>query len=167
MNTPVIQMKIYKQLAFCLLLLSLPASADEAEVWKCKIKETMGIKNSDGELRPTRFNDEDHEYRILNLEALIEDVGAEQIRAWMSDEVLPFDAEGEYFFRSTSMSPKEKFSWSPLRKWPVGNEYHGEYAAFDTGTGRLLIEPVMLGGWFTGDDGDYVYEFAECVRFYD
>ena len=71
-------MRIYKRLTFCLLLLSIPASADEAEVWKCKIKETMGIKNSNGELRPTRFNDEDHEYRILNAAALTEEVGAEQ-----------------------------------------------------------------------------------------
>ena len=73
-------MRIYKHLAFCLLLLSLPASADQAEAWKCKIKETMGIKNSDGELRPARFNNEDHEYRILNLVAFIEEVSRTSLR---------------------------------------------------------------------------------------
>ena len=160
-------MRTYKQLAFCLLLLSLPTSADEAEVWKCKIKETIGIKNSGGELRPTRFNDEDHEYRILNLEAFIEEVGKEQLFAWMSDESLPFDARGEYFYRSTSMPPKESYSWSPLRKWPIGNQYHGDYAFFDSDEGRFETAPVVIAGWFSGDEGDYVREFAECVRFYD
>ena len=160
-------MRIYKQLTFCLLLLSLPASADEAEVWKCKIKETLGFKSSDGELRPTRFISEDHEYRILNLEALIEVVGKDQVVAWMRDEVLPFNAQGQYFFRSTSMSPKEKFGWNPLFGPVLRSQYRGDHAFFDPEERRFEVAPLMINGWFSGDDTDYVYEFAECVRYYD
>ena len=36
-------MKAYKINLYCFLLLPFPVSADEAEVWKCKIKETMQI----------------------------------------------------------------------------------------------------------------------------
>ena len=166
MNTPVIQMRIYKQLAFCLLLLSLPASADEAEVWKCKIKETMGIKNSDGELRPTRFNDQDHEYRILNLEALIEEVGGEQVGLWQILERPPFDMPADYFYRSTSRPPNEMNSWDALRH-AVYSQYHGDYAFFDIEEGRFETRPKLEWGWFTAYYADYAYEFAECVRFYD
>jgi hypothetical protein len=159
-------MKAYKILLYCFLLLPFPVSADEAEVWKCKIKETMGIKNSGGELRPARFNSQDHEYRILNLKAFIDEVGATQAAEWMAAEFLPLEM-GEYFYRSTSMAPDDRFSWSHLRKFIIGTEYHGGNAFFDPNTGRFQTEPAMLGGWFTGDNADYVYEFAECVRFYD
>lgn len=149
-----------------------PASivtASEAEIWKCKIKETMGIKNGGGELRPTRFVDENYEYRILNLQALFDAVGNEKVVRWVTkseENPLPLEP-GDYFFRSTEQSGNERWDWQAMHRF-VESKYRGDYAWFNTETARFETHPLMLGGWTSGDEpDDYVFEFAECTRFFD
>ena len=94
---------------FLIALFLAPASivsASEAETWKCKIFESMGIKKGPDGLRPTRFVIEDHEYRILNREALFDAVGLEKVFGWMAaSEQNPFPLENaDYFYRPTSVS---------------------------------------------------------------
>lgn len=159
---------------FLIALFLAPTSivtAAEAETWKCKIKETMGIKKGGGALRPTRFVDEDYEYRILSLAALIDFVGVDTLRQWqMESEGNPLPLEpGDYFYRSTEVAGKDRWDWTELHGWLRSDyQYRGDHAWFNTETARFETHPVMLGGWTSGDeDDDYVFEFAECAKFYD
>lgn len=159
---------------FLIALFLAPTSivtAAEAETWKCKIKERMGIKNRGGELGPTRFVDRDYEYRILSREALFAAVGREKAIGWMiesEDNPLPLEP-GDYFYRSTEVAGKDRWDWTALHGWLRSDyQYRGDHAWFNTETARFEEHPVMLGGWTSGDeDDDYVFEFAECTKFYD
>ena len=147
------------------------ASASEAETWKCKIHEAMGIiKGPDG-LRPTRFVLEDHEYRILNMEALFDAVGRETVLEWMTEsEENAYPLEyGHYFYRSTTMSGKDKWAWTAMFDMYKGEQFYAKHAMFNTKTARFETHPaVVFQGWTTNDErGDYSFEFAKCTRFFD
>ena len=158
---------------FLVALFLAPASivsASEAETWKCKIVESMGIKKGPDGLRPTRYVIEDYEYRILNRQALFDAVGLEQVIGWMTESEqnqLPLDA-GDYFYRSTVVSGKSRWDWSAMYYFGTNAHLKGDYAWFNTETGKFETH-MNTGSWSSSGDhpGDYVFEFAKCTRFFD
>ena len=145
-------------------------SASEAETWKCKIHETMGIiKGPDG-LMPSRFIDADYEYRILNRAALFEAVGRDKVLGWITkseQNSVPLE-NGHYFYRDTSVSGKYRYHWLAMSKVGPTGVVRGNHAWFYPKTARFERHPVTLAPWVMGDvEHDYVFEFAKCTRFFD
>ena len=130
----------------------------------------MGIKKGPDGLRPTRFVNRDHEYRILNWDAFFDAVGWETVVEWMTEsEQNPVPLKrGNYFYRSTAVSGKNRHDWSEMYYWGAPRWLKGDYAWFNTETGRFETHPITAGGWSAGDaNDDYVFEFANCTRFFD
>lgn len=142
--------------------------AEEPEVWKCKIKESMGVAYRDDQLRPTNYVEPDYEYRILNRAAFINAVGREKARAWWiesEDNAFPLDI-GDYFYRNTGVAGDDRWHWSAMSMFIDGVYRNGDNW-FNTRNGRFEVESNGAGGWITGEDADYTYHFWECVQFYD